>query len=60
MDMRFAGPRVRLGALEVGFGVIHGNRGLQYLTKLISHSRTMEHLLSAGTVNTIKVTQMGG
>lgn len=51
MDMRFAGPGARLGALEVALGIIHGNGGIQYLTKLIGRGRASQYLLSSGDVD---------
>lgn len=51
MDMRFAGSGTRLGALEVGIGVTHGNGGIQYLTKLIGRGRASEYLLSTRDVD---------
>lgn len=52
MDMRFSGPKImKLGSLEVGLGVFAGNGELQFMTKLIGRARTLEYLLSSGTVD---------
>lgn len=51
LDMRFAGPKTRLGAFEVGVGVIHANGGIQHLTKLIGPGRAAEFLLTASDVD---------
>lgn len=59
MDMRFAGPGARLGALEVGLGVTHGNGGIQYLTKLVGRGRASEYLLSAGDVDADTAASIG-
>jgi enoyl-CoA hydratase/carnithine racemase len=59
MDMRFAGPNTKLGSLEVGLGVFAGNGELQFMTKLIGRARTLEYLLSSGTVDAAEAERMG-
>ncbi|MCJ1401652.1 hypothetical protein MMC11_004869 [Xylographa trunciseda] len=51
MDMRFAGPNLRMGALEVALDLMHGNGGTQYLTQLIGPGRAAEYLLTGNTVD---------
>ena len=59
MDMRFAGPNTKLGSLEVGLGVFAGNGELQFMTKLIGRARTLEYLLSSGTVDAAEADRIG-
>lgn len=59
MDMRFAGPGTRLGSLEVGLGVFAGNGELQFMTQLIGRARTLEYLLSSGTVGAVEAERVG-
>jgi len=58
-DMRFAGPRARLGALEVANGLLHGNGGAQYLTHLIGPGRALEYLLTVNDVDAKTAEQYG-
>ncbi|CAM6108049.1 unnamed protein product [Calypogeia fissa] len=46
MDMRFAGPKARVGSLETSIGVTHGAGGMQFLGRLINKGRAMQYLLS--------------
>jgi enoyl-CoA hydratase/carnithine racemase len=57
--MRFAGPRARLGALEVANGLLHGNGGAQYLTHLIGPGRALEYLLTVNDVDAKTAEQYG-
>ncbi|MCJ1246823.1 hypothetical protein MMC30_004032 [Trapelia coarctata] len=59
LDMRFAGPKARIGALEVGSGVIHGNGGALHLTQLIGPGRAAEYLLSVQDVDAAQAEQYG-
>ena len=57
--MRFAGPNARLGALEVGNGVIHGNGGALHLAHLIGPGRAAEYLLSVQDVDATQAEAYG-
>jgi len=59
LDMRFAGPNARIGALEVGSGVIHGNGGALHLTQLIGPGRAAEYLLSVQDVDATQAETYG-
>lgn len=46
-DIRYAGPAALLSQLEVGFGLLPGAGGVQFLVKLIGRARALEYMLSA-------------
>lgn len=48
-----------MGALEVGVGVIHGNGGIQYLTRLIGPGYAAEYLYSSGTIDAAEAARIG-
>ncbi|KAI4164773.1 MAG: hypothetical protein LQ342_001748 [Letrouitia transgressa] len=50
-DMRFAGPNTKLSQLEVGFGLLPGAGGLQFLVNLIGRARAFEYILSGNSVD---------
>ncbi|KAG0650841.1 hypothetical protein D0Z07_2283 [Hyphodiscus hymeniophilus] len=58
MDMRFAGPDARFGAVEVGGGLIHVG-ALQQLTRLIGAGRTAEYMLGATGVDAETAARIG-
>ncbi|MCJ1360201.1 MAG: hypothetical protein MMC33_010204 [Icmadophila ericetorum] len=59
LDMRFSGPNTLLGSLEVALGVIHGNGGSQYLTRLIGPGYAAEYLYSSGTIDATEAARIG-
>lgn len=50
-DMRFAGPNTKLSQLEVGFGLLPGAGGLQFLVNLIGRAHAFEYILSGNPVD---------
>ena len=50
-DIRYAGPGARLSQFEVGFNLLPGAGGLQYLVKLIGRARALEYILSGRSVD---------
>ena len=50
-DIRYAGPGTRLSQFEIGFGLLPGAGGLQFLVNLIGRARAFEYVLSGRTVN---------
>lgn len=50
-DIRYAGPRTRLSQFEVGFNLLPGAGGVQYLVKLIGRARALEYILSGRSVD---------
>lgn len=44
-DIRYAGPGAILSRIEVGFNILPGARGLQYLVALIGRARALEYIL---------------
>lgn len=51
LDIRYAGPGARLSQFEVGFNILPGAGGLQYLVKLIGRARALEYILSGRSVD---------
>jgi enoyl-CoA hydratase/carnithine racemase len=45
-DMRFASPRARLGQLEIGYALVPGGGGLEWLPRIVGRSRALEIVLS--------------
>ena len=58
-DMRFAGPQLKLSQFEVGFGLIPGAGGIQFLSTLIGRARAFEYILSGRTVNAATAEAIG-
>ena len=58
-DIRYAGPTARLSQFEVGFGLLPGAGGLQYLVKLIGRARALEYILSARSVDAFTAAAIG-
>lgn len=58
MDMRFAGPNARFGAVEVGGGLIHVG-ALQQLTRLIGAGRAAEYMLGSTSVDALSAERVG-
>jgi enoyl-CoA hydratase/carnithine racemase len=58
-NIRYAGPGATLSQLEVGFGVLPGTGGLQFLVSLIGRARALEYILSARSVDAIEATGIG-
>lgn len=50
-DIRYAGPGTLLSQFEVGFNLLPGAGGLQYLVALIGRARALEYILTGRTVN---------
>lgn len=50
-DIRYAGPSAQLSQLEVGFGLLPGAGGVQYLVELIGRARALEYTLSGRGVD---------
>lgn len=50
-DIRYAGPGARLSQFEVGFNLLPGAGGLQYLVKLVGRARALEYILSGRSVD---------
>lgn len=51
MDMRFAGPKTRVGATEIAFGITQGAGGLQFMNKLINRGRAFEYILTGNNID---------
>lgn len=51
MDMRFAGPKARLGSLETSLGLTMAAGGLQYLSRLTNKGRAAQYLLSGDSMD---------
>ncbi|KAL8797289.1 MAG: hypothetical protein Q9195_000443 [Heterodermia aff. obscurata] len=58
-DIRYAGPGARLSQFEVGFGLLPGAGGVQYLVKLIGRARALEFILSARSVDAVTAAAIG-
>ena len=58
-DIRYAGPGARLSQFEIGFGLLPGAGGLQFLTKLIGRARALEYMLSGRAVNAATAEKIG-
>ena len=58
-DIRYAGPRARLSQFEIGFGLLPGAGGVQFLTKLIGRARALEYILSARAVDAATAAAIG-
>lgn len=50
-DMRFVAPGARLSQIEVGFGILPGAGGIQFLVSLIGRARAFEYILSGRSVD---------
>lgn len=59
MDMRYAGPKLRVGATEIAFGITHAVGGLQFMNKLINRGRAMEYILSGNNIDGPAAEAMG-
>ena len=58
-DIRYAGPSALLSQLEVGFGLLPGAGGVQFLVKLIGRARALEYMLSGRGVDAETAAGMG-
>ena len=58
-DIRYAGPLARLSQFEIGFGLLPGAGGVQFLTKLIGRARALEYILSARAVDAVTAEAVG-
>ena len=58
-DIRYAGPGSKLSQLEVGFGVLPGTGGVQFLVELIGRARALEYILSARSVDAVEAAAIG-
>ena len=58
-DIRYAGPAARLSQFEVGFGLLPGAGGVQYLVKLIGRARALEYILSSRSVDAVTAAAIG-
>ena len=58
-DMRFAGPQTRLSQFEIGFGLLPGAGGVQYLVSLIGRARALEYILSGNAVDALTAAHIG-
>ncbi|MCJ1267395.1 hypothetical protein MMC22_007280 [Lobaria immixta] len=58
-DIRYAGPGARLSQFEVGFNILPGAGGLQYLVKLIGRARALEYILSGRSVDAETAASIG-
>ena len=50
-DIRYAGPGTHLSQIEVGFNLVPGEGGMQYLVRLIGRARALEYILSGRSVD---------
>ena len=58
-DIRYAGPGAKLSQLEIGFGLIPGAGGVQFLVKLIGRARALEYILSGRAVDAVNAAAIG-
>ncbi|MCJ1451340.1 hypothetical protein MMC28_001676 [Mycoblastus sanguinarius] len=58
-DIRYAGPNALLSHLEVGFGLLPGAGGVQFLVKLIGRARALEYILSGRSVDAATAAAIG-
>ena len=58
-DIRYAGPAARLSQFEVGFGLLPGAGGVQFLVKLIGRARALEYILSSRSVDAVTAAAIG-
>lgn len=58
-DIRYAGPHARLSQFEIGFGVLPGVGGTQFLANLIGRARALEYMLSARSVDAATAAAIG-
>ncbi|KUJ23750.1 ClpP/crotonase, partial [Mollisia scopiformis] len=58
-DIRYAGPGAKLSQLEVGFGLLPGTGGLQFLVSLVGRARALEYILSARSVDAFEAAAIG-
>ncbi|MCJ1468495.1 hypothetical protein MMC07_007124 [Pseudocyphellaria aurata] len=59
LDVRYAGPGARLSQFEVGFNLLPGAGGLQYLVTLIGRARALEYILSGRSVDATTAAAIG-
>lgn len=58
-DIRYAGSGAKRSQLEVGFGVLPGTGGVQFLVDLIGRARALEYILSARSVDAVEAAAIG-
>lgn len=58
-DIRYAGPGTILSQIEVGFNILPGAGGLQYLVALIGRARALEYILSGNSVDAVTAASIG-
>jgi enoyl-CoA hydratase/carnithine racemase len=51
MDMRFTGPKTRVGATEIAFGITQGAGGLQFMNRLVNRGRAFEYILTGNNID---------
>lgn len=51
MDMRYAGPKTRVGAMEIAMGLTHAVGGLQFMNRLVNRGRAFEYVLSGNNID---------
>lgn len=58
-DIRYAGPGTILSQIEVGFNILPGAGGLQYLVALVGRARALEYILSGNSVDAVTAASIG-